>query len=211
MTSDVQDSYDRVAKEYVQHIYNELKNKPFDRKMLDWLIEKVNNAETICDMGCGPGHIAHYLHEHGADTCGVDLSPGMLEQARLLNPDIPFQQGNMLALTDIPNEAFAGIAAFYSIVHIPRVQVVQALKEFKRILAPNGVLLMAFHLGNEILHRDEWWSEKVSIDLIFFEREEMKGYLQTAGFALDEVIERDPYPEVEFASRRAYIFTHRPS
>src|SRR5215813_1510249 len=98
MTSDVQDSYDRVAKEYVQHIYDELKNKPFDRKMLDWLIEKVNKAGTICDMGCGPGHIAHYLHEHSADTCGVDLSSGMLEQARLLNPDIPFQQGNMLAL-----------------------------------------------------------------------------------------------------------------
>ena len=51
----------------------------------------------------------------------------MLEQARLLNPDIPFQQGNMLALSEIADGSFAGIAAFYSIVHIPRAQVVQAL------------------------------------------------------------------------------------
>ena len=210
MTSDVQDSYDRVAKEYVQHIYDELKNKPFDRKMLDWLIEKVNRLGTICDMGCGPGQIAHYLHEHGADTCGVDLSLGMITEARQLNPDIPFQQGNMLALTDIPDSAFGGIAAFYSIVHIPREQVSQALSEFKRVLAPNGVLLMAFHLGNEIVHRDEWWGEKVSVDFIFFEREEVKTYLRDAGFILEEAIERDPYPEVEFESRRAYIFARRP-
>ncbi len=211
MTSDVQGSYDRVAKEYVQHIYDELKNKPFDRKMLDWLIEKVNRLGTICDMGCGPGQIAHYLHEHGADTCGVDLSMGMITEARQLNPDIPFHQGNMLALTDIPDGAFGGIAAFYSIVHIPREQVSQALSEFKRVLAPNGVLLMAFHLGHETVHRDEWWGEKVSVDFIFFEREEMKMYLQSVGFVIDEAIERDPYPDVEFESRRAYIFAHRPS
>ena len=211
MTSDMQGSYDRVAKEYVQHIYDELKNKPFDRKMLDWLIEKVNRLGTICDMGCGPGQIAHYLHEHGADTCGVDLSMGMITEARQLNPDIPFHQGNMLALTDIPDDAFGGIAAFYSIVHIPREQVSQALSEFKRVLAPNGVLLMAFHLGHETVHRDEWWGEKVSVDFIFFEREEMKMYLQSVGFVIDEAIERDPYPDVEFESRRAYIFAHRPS
>ncbi len=210
MTSDVQGSYDRVAKEYVQHIYDELKNKPFDRKMLDWLIEKVNRLGTICDMGCGPGQIAHYLHEHGADTCGVDLSMGMITEARQLNPDIPFHQGNMLALTDIPDDAFGWIAAFYSIVHIPREQVSQALSEFKRVLAPNGVLLMAFHLGHETVHRDEWWGEKVSVDFIFFEREEMKMYLQSVGFVIDEAIQRDPYPEVEFESRRAYIFARRP-
>jgi hypothetical protein len=43
-----------------------------------------------------------------------------------------------------------------------------------------------------------------------FEREDMKGHLQTAGFELQEVIERDPYPEVEYPRRRAYIFVRKP-
>src|SRR5579885_561832 len=114
MTSDIQDSYDRVAKVYADHIYGELKDKPFDRKMLDWLIERVNG--TVCDMGCGPGQVARYLHDHEATSCGIDLSQEMVNQARLLNPDIEFQQGNMLALTEVPDASFAGIAAFYSLV-----------------------------------------------------------------------------------------------
>src|SRR5436190_13159098 len=113
--SDVQDSYDRVAKEYVKRIYDELRHKRFDRKMLDWLIEKAPDRGPICDMGCGPGQVARYLHERGTKTCGVDLSPEMVSQASLLNPGIPFQQGNMLSLTDIPDAAYSGIAAVHTL------------------------------------------------------------------------------------------------
>ena len=48
-------SYTQVAEEYAKRLYHELAQKPFDRKMLDWLIEKVGGLGTICDMGCGPG------------------------------------------------------------------------------------------------------------------------------------------------------------
>ena len=78
------------------------------------------------------------------------------------------------------------------------------------MLRPGGTLLLTFHIGQEVVHRDEWWGKEVSLDFIFFETEEMKGYLQTVGFELQEVIERDPYPEVEYPSRRAYIFARTP-
>jgi hypothetical protein len=39
----------------------------------------------------------------------------------------------------------------------------------------------------------------------------MTGYLRSAGFDVREVIERDPYPEVEHPSRRAYIFARKAS
>lgn len=207
MTDELKAAYAKVAHEYVTRIYGELAQKPFDCKMLDWLTEKVADRGIICDMGCGPGQIARYLHEHGAKACGVDLSPDMIQEATRLNPGIPFQAGDMLALTDTPDDAWGGIAAFYSIIHIPREQVVQALREFRRVLRPGGVVLLTFHLGTEIRHLDEWWGHSVSIDFIFFEREEMKGYLQQAGFRLEEAIERDPYPpDVEAQTRRAYLF-----
>ena len=210
MNEDLQSSYDRVAGDYAGHFRDEMEKKPFDRKMLDWLIEKVGERGVICDMGCGPGQIASYLHDRGVKVCGIDLSPAMIERALELNPDIAFQQGDMLALTTV-DDSYGGIAAFYSIVHVPRPAVVQALRELKRVLRPGGVLLLTFHLGQEIIHLDEWWGKEVSLDFIFFEREEMKGYLRTAGFELQEVIERDPYREdVEHQSRRAYIFAQKP-
>ncbi len=113
----------------------------------------------------------------------------------------------MLALADVADSAYGGIAAFYSIVHLPRQQVVQALRECKRVLRPQGMLLLTFHIGQEIKHLDEWWGKAVSLDFLFFEPEEVKNYLKAAGFELAEVIARDPYPEtIEYQSQRAYIF-----
>jgi hypothetical protein len=65
------------------------------------------------------------------------------------------------------------------------------------------------HAGQEVVHRDEWWGHEVDVDFLFFETEAIKGHLTAAGFALEEVIERDPYPDVEYPSRRAYVFARR--
>jgi len=202
--------YDPVAEDYAREFCDEMSKKPFDRRMLDWLTEKVNGLGTICDLGCGVGQVAGYLHSRGANACGIDLAPEMVKQARRLNPEIAFQQGNMLALTDVTEDSFGGIAAFYSIIHIPRPSIVDALQEMKRALRPGGRLLLTFHIGQKIVHLSEWWNKPVSLDFYFFETEEMKGRLTQAGFELEEVIERDPYPDVEVQTRRAYLFARKP-
>ena len=38
----------------------------------------------------------------------------------------------------------------------------------------------------------------------------MEGYLKSAGFEIEEIIERDPYENVEHQSRRGYIFARKP-
>jgi SAM-dependent methyltransferase len=211
LQSELQRSYDRVAGEYAGQFCDELGKKPFDRLMLRWLAEKVKGLGRICDMGCGPGQVARYLHSLGANACGVDLSEGMVRQAQRLNPEIPFRQGDMLALAGVEDEAYGGIAAFYSIIHVPRASVVDALRELKRVLRRGGVLLLTFHIGQETVHKDEWWGEEVSVDFHFYESREMKAHLIKAGFELEEVIERDPYPpDVEYQSRRSYIFARNP-
>jgi SAM-dependent methyltransferase len=204
---EVRTGYDRVAGEYAAEFHSELAKKPFDRKMLDWLIEKVADLGPICDLGCGPGQAARYLHDHGAAACGIDLSDEMVRCARSLNPGVPFEQGDMLALSRVADASFGGIAALYSIIHVRRDRVVEALSELRRVLRPGGVLLLAFHIGDHVVRRDEWWGKTVCIDFFFHQTAEMKTHLRTAGFELSEVIERDPYPDVEYQSRRAYIFS----
>lgn len=207
---DIQKSYDTVAREYADEIYAELKDKPFDRELLDRFAVRVRGQGVVCDVGCGPAQIARCLRDRGVDVLGLDLSAGMLAQARRLNPDILFVQSSMLAM-GLGSETLGGIAAFYCIIHIPRAQVVAALGEMRRVLRPGGCLLITFHLGTEDSHHEELFGRPVSLDVALFTTEEMAGYLRAAGMVVEEVLERDPYaPEVEYQSRRGYIVASRP-
>jgi ubiquinone/menaquinone biosynthesis C-methylase UbiE len=116
VTQSIRESYDRLADEYACRIFTELQHKPLDRELLNRFVAEIAGSGEACDMGCGPGHVARYLHDAGAAVFGLDISPRMLEQARQFNPDISFQEGNMMAL-DLQDGALAGIAAFYAIVN----------------------------------------------------------------------------------------------
>jgi ubiquinone/menaquinone biosynthesis C-methylase UbiE len=206
----IQQSYDRVADEYARHIYSELQNKPLDRELLTRFAARIKGKGEVCDMGCGPGHIARFLRDAGTTTFALGLSPGMLEEAQRLNPDISFRQGNMLAL-DLPDATLAGIAAFYAIVNLPRASLPQVFREMARVLKPDGLLLLAFHIGEETLQPDAMWDRPVSMSFYYFPPHAIERDLEAAGLVVEEVIEREPYaPEVEHQSRRAYIFARKP-
>src|SRR6266581_7695008 len=132
-TSDVQSGYDLVADEYARRLYGELQHKPLDRRLLDRFADTVRNVGLACDLGCGPGHIASYLHGRGIQVCGMDLSQGMIQCAQKLNPGIEFIQGDMRALP-VHNNAWAGIAAFYAVVNLPNNDLARSLREAMRVL-----------------------------------------------------------------------------
>jgi ubiquinone/menaquinone biosynthesis C-methylase UbiE len=206
----IRESYDRVADEYARHIFAELDNKPLDRELLTRFAAQVKGHGEVCDMGCGPGHIARYLRDARAKVFGLDLSPGMLDEARRLNPDIPFRQGNMLAL-DLRDASLAGIAAFYAIVNLARESLPQVFREMARVLQPGGLLLLGFHIGDETLHRDDWWERPIDMDFHFLNPQSVQRDLEGAGLIVEEVVEREPYaPGVEHQCRRAYIFARKP-
>jgi SAM-dependent methyltransferase len=208
--STIRENYDRLAEEYANRLFDELQHKPLDRKLLDRFAEQTRGRGDVCDLGCGPGHVARYLHDLEVSVFGLDLSPGMLEQARRLNPHIPFREGNMLSL-NIATGTLAGIAALYAIVNIPELSLVMAFLEMARVLIPGGLLLIAFHIGDEVVHVDELWGQPVTIDFFLFKTAEIRQGLEAAGLSVDEVVERDPYPEVEYQSRRAYILARKPA
>jgi SAM-dependent methyltransferase len=206
----VESSYDQVAAAYVEHIYDELAGKPADRDLLNRFATILRGRGVVCDLGCGPGQVGRYLWDRGVDVIGVDLSPGMLAEARRLNPGIAYRQGNMLAL-DVPDESWAGIVAFYSIIHIPRPDAVRAMREMARALAPGGALLLAFHVGDDELLETDAWGVPVALSYWFYTADEMAGYLREAGLIVAEIIEREPYgPDVEYPSRRAMLWVTKP-
>lgn len=209
-TQPIRDSYDRLADEYARRLFHELENKPFDRALLDRFAAEIAERGEACEMGCGPGQVARYLRDRGVNVSGLDLSAGMLGHARRLNPDILFRQGDMMVL-DLPDSTFAGIAAFYAIVNIPEQSLPAVFAEMYRVLQPGGLLLLAFHVGTEIICEKELWGQPISMEFFYFQRAPIQQLLEASGFVIEEVMERGPYaPEVEHQSRRAYIFARKP-
>jgi len=201
--------YDTVAKEYAEAFSGEHEKKPRDQEILRRFSQEVGDRRPVWDFGCGPGHTAQYLKNLGIEISGLDLSEKILEQARLIHPEIDFRKGNILEL-EFENDSIAGVVAFYAIVHFTEEQAGIAFREVFRVLQPGGIFLFTYHIGEETIHINEFLGKKVDIDFMFFTTDFISSCLKDSGFEKVAIIEREPYPGVEYESRRAYVFAIKP-
>jgi SAM-dependent methyltransferase len=206
--ADPASTYDEVASAYAATFLHELDHKPFDREILTRFAAATRRGSEgghpVCDLGCGPGHIGAFLAANGVHVVGIDLSAGMVAQARLSYPALSFFQGNMTALAT-PDDTFTGIVCFYALIHVPRSQVATALSEMARVLVPGGALLVAVHGGRGTLHADEMVGQPADLDVTLFSLAELCELIERAGCAITEARQRDPY-EKEHPTQRLYVW-----
>ena len=201
---DVRESYDSVARAYADELAAELDHKPLDRHLLNRFAEETAARGLVADLGCGPGHVTAYLRDRGVQMLGVDLSPEMIRVAAERHPGIDFRVGDMAAL-DLPDASLAGAIAFYAIVHFEPDELAMVFREMRRVLRPGSLLLISFHIGDEVLHRDELFGASVSLDFRFLVPERIAEALRSARLAVVERAEREPYEGAEYPSRRCYL------
>jgi ubiquinone/menaquinone biosynthesis C-methylase UbiE len=201
--------YDTVAKEYAETLSGEHDKKPKDQEILYRFSQEIGDRRPVWDFGCGPGQTAKYLQNLGVEISGLDLSDKILEQARIIHPEIHFQRGNILEL-EFEKDSIAGVVAFYAIVHFTEEQVGIAFREVFRVLQPGGIFLLTYHVGAETIHLEEFLGKEIDIDFMFFTTEFIFGCLRHSGFVKIEIIEREPYAGLEYESRRAYVFALKP-
>ncbi|KUJ66062.1 methyltransferase [Streptomyces albus subsp. albus] len=115
-----------------------------------WLSDSLPAGSRILDVGCGTGlPTARQLADAGHQVVGIDLSPGMLRIAREHVPDAVFHRADLADLRaggrygpggvrDLG--AFDGIAAFFSLLMLPRAEIPYALRALHNLLRPGGLL-----------------------------------------------------------------------
>ena len=77
---------------------------------------------------------------------------------------------------------FDGIISVFSLIHIPSTEVPDVLKEFNRVLKPNGFLLLIVQKGEADHIVEEPLDKNEKIFINFFTQERLTTFLNAAGF-----------------------------
>lgn len=201
-------SYDRAAEAYAEHLLHELDGKPLDRALLRGLIDEAQGP--ILEVGGGPGQIARFLADHGADVRGSDLSPGMVNLARRLHPHLDFSVADFRALP-FAEGSMAAIVAFYAIVHTRPEELPDVFAAMAPVLRPGGLILLSFHIGEERVHSAQLFGEPVDLWFQFHSVDVVRSALLQSGFELRATTVRAPYPGAEHPSTRGYVLARKVS
>lgn len=166
------DSYNKIASEYAV-VHREMSQRLVDAAKQ--FIEMGGGSGLVLDVGCGTGRDMAWFEAQGVTIIGIDVSSGMLNQARkkvvgsLLEMDM-----QELAFSD---GLFSGIWCNASLLHLPKETAPKAIDELRRVLNGNGVLFLSVQAGtgegweaSEVGSVMRWmsrYSEKEISDLLF--------------------------------------------
>ena len=144
-------------------------------------------------------HVPGDLATRHSDVIGIDLSPRMIEVAKQRAPDIAFEVGSMLQLP-ATDDAWAGAIALYSTFTAPLAAAAC------RQLRPSAPRSVAFHIDSAEIVRGERPSI-VPVDIVMTTR--AGGRRRYPAGALPRPVIRQPWPDVEYPSRRCYLLAQR--
>jgi ubiquinone/menaquinone biosynthesis C-methylase UbiE len=142
----VREGYNKAAKR-LQEIFGIEKDGSEKLKLLVDFIARMPLAGKILDAGCGNGAYSRYLSDK-FKVIGVDISEKQIELARKNAPKAEFFCEDMTKIT-FPDKNFDGILSYYSIIHVPRDEHYDLLRNFYRMLKLNGVVLLTFHTNDD--------------------------------------------------------------
>lgn len=206
--TEVRAAYDTVAPTYAAKVDPDVTDNPFDRGVLDTFATYVlaDGGGRVGDLGCGPGRITAYLAGRGLDVVGVDLSPGMVEEARAGHPDLCFEVGDLAALP-LEDGSLAGALAWYSLIHTPPQRRPAVLAELARVVRPAGRLVVAFQVGDEHVRHIGAYGHDVAMDGYRLPVDGISAGLEDVGFAVTATVVRAP--EKWERTPQAYLLARR--
>ena len=190
-------TYDKIAPDYCR--------KTRQPKYLDWeevyikkLISYIGRPKPlVLDVGCADGRHCVIIDNNGGRAIGIDLSKSMLKEAKTLYPKGDFRQADMRQLP-FDNNFFNGIWSSGSIYHVTKTDVKTVIKEFKRVIKPEGIVAINFKLGQgEGLEANPKSYAGSPRYFAYYTEDEMRGLFEGSGF---EEVESCTFPEEIFES-----------
>lgn len=184
------ETYDRIAADRSREVTT---NTNFWRDVYEWYMVW-ENKPRILDLGCGDGRDM-VLHNDVFETldnyCGIDLSLEMLKSAKSRDlvdhekvksniiPGEPLVRGNMYNLP-FKDGSFNIVWAVASLIHVPRENIGEPLREMRRVLSDDGGAFFAMKYGDG--ERWEGKTEKDKRHFVYWKEDNFSKVLKDHGF-----------------------------
>ncbi|WP_121744190.1 class I SAM-dependent methyltransferase [Natronorubrum halophilum] len=110
-------------------------------------LARVTRGSRVLDVGCGSGDVLAQAQLRGATVSGVDLADSLLEIASDRLPEADLRLGDMMTLP-FEDDAFDAVVSLNSLMFAG--DPVEALREARRVLTPDGRLAVALWAEEEI-------------------------------------------------------------
>jgi len=125
-------------------------------------------ARTLLHLGCGAGGNDYTFKKH-FNVTGVDISEGMLEIARKLNPEVTYLYGDMRTIR--LSECFDAVAIPDSIGHMTTLEDLRkAIITADKHLKPGGVLLIVADIRKDFKDKNfVYTGSKGDVEVTLFE------------------------------------------
>ncbi len=171
------ETYNKVAS-----IYSNYNSEKLLQFQLEKFISLLSEKGKVLDLGCGPGRDSAYFKESGLNVVSIDLSDGMIEEAKKLNVDVI--KMNMLNMTFKENE-FSGIWSMASLQNVSKEDGKKLIKDLHKILNPDGILYIAVKEGEGegLIFRERYNGQ---IFHAFYTKEELGNLLKENDFEILE-------------------------
>jgi SAM-dependent methyltransferase len=206
---DKYNDYEGFALAYARNSASNPFNALYERPAIMSLAGEVRGLRAL-DAGCGSGEHAADLISRGAAVTGVDLSEALLGIARdRLGPDVPLYQADLSQPLAFPDSAFDLVLSSLGMHYLADWE--PTLREFRRVLAPRGRLVLSTHhpfMDMRISGSDDyfatysftedWERDGRTMHMKFWHRplRAMLSAFSASGFAVDDITEPDPRPEM---------------
>jgi ubiquinone/menaquinone biosynthesis C-methylase UbiE len=146
--------YDRIAERYeawASRLRVEERNR-----YIRLLLESLPSGSKVLELGCGSGALVTKSLADRFHLTGVDISKHQIELAAAAVPSAEFICADMSTL-EFPGASFDAVAAYYSIVHVPRAEYPDLFRSIFRWLRPGGLFLTTLGIGNKGVDYEPDW------------------------------------------------------
>jgi cyclopropane fatty-acyl-phospholipid synthase-like methyltransferase len=118
-------------------------------RRLDAFLSKLEPGAAVLELGCGAGHDSAYMLSKGFDVTPTDGSAELASEAEtLLGRPVEIMRFEELD----EDEAFDGVWAEASLLHVPRAQLPDVFARILRALKPGGLFHATFKAGDDEGH-----------------------------------------------------------
>lgn len=205
--------YESFADEFLEHATNGLYNAHLDRPACLQLLGDVCGRRVL-DAACGPGLYSRELVARGAEVTGLDQSPRMVKLSRDRVPDGDFRVHDLAHRIDwLRDQSMDLVLMALAVEYLD--DRVKALSELRRVLRPDGALVMSrMHpTGDWLRHGGGYYDVRV-VDDVWTRGWQLRYWvaplertceeLHEAGFLIERMLEPRPTAKGAEVDRSGY-------